>query len=351
MHSSRFAVVSALAVLSLLPACRSGSSPAPAAVSADTWAVVDGRPITRDRVEKEFRRVRQGPQPMTDPEATLAKLSVLEDLIVEEILFAKAASLKIEVSQSELDAAYAEAQKAIPSQEAFQEELKRRSLTADDMREGLRRELLGRKILEQEVASKITVTDQEVMDFFNANRSQFNVPEESYHLAQIIVTPVREPQIANRTGDDAATPQAAAAKVSMLMERLKAGAPFADLARDYSEDAQTAPRGGDLGLVPMSRIKQAPPLLRQATLSTNVGAARAVSEGGSHTIVYVVSREQPGQRDLATPGVREQITQGLRAGREELVRAAYLAAARADAEVVNYLAQRVVENQGKSLAP
>jgi peptidyl-prolyl cis-trans isomerase SurA len=351
MHSSRFAVVTTLAALSLLPACRSGSSPAPAAVSADTWAVVDGRPITRDRVEKEFRRVRQGTQPMTDPEATLAKLSVLEDLIVEEILFAKAGPLKIEVSQSELDAAYAEAQKTIPSQEAFQEELKRRNLTADDMRDGLRRELLGRRILEQEVVSKITVTDQEVMDFFNANRSQFNVPEEAYHLAQIIVTPVREPQIANRTGDDAATPQAAAAKVSMLMERLKAGAPFADLARDYSEDPQTAPRGGDLGLVPVSRIKQAPPLLRQATLSTNVGAARAVSEGGSHTIVYVVSREQPGQRDLATPGVREQITQGLRAGREELVRAAYLAAARADAEVVNYLARRVVENQGKSLAP
>ena len=288
---------------------------------------------------------------MSDQEALLAKLSVLEDLIVEEILFARAVSLKIEVPQTELDAAYAEAQKKIPNQEVFQQELTRRNLTADDMRDGLRREMLGRKILEREVASKITVTDQEVMDFFNANRSQFNVPEEAYHLAQIIVTPVREQQIANRTGDDAATPQAAAAKVSMLMERLKSGAPFADLARDYSEDPQTAPRGGDLGLVTVSQIKQAPPLLRQATLGTTIGSARVVSENGAHTIVYVVSREQAGQRDLSTPGVREQITQGLRGGREEVVRAAYLAAARTDAEVVNYLARRVVENQGKSLAP
>jgi parvulin-like peptidyl-prolyl isomerase len=137
----------------------------------------------------------------------------------------------------------------------------------------------------------------------------------------------------------------------MLMERLKAGAPFADLARDYSEDPETAPRGGDLGLVPVSRIKQAPAPLREATLGTKVGAARVVSEGGSHTIVYVVSHEQAGQRDLSTPGVKERITDGLKAGREELVRAAYLAAARTDAEVVNYLARRVVENQGKSLAP
>jgi peptidyl-prolyl cis-trans isomerase SurA len=190
-----------------------------------------------------------------------------------------------------------------------------------------------------------------VTDFFNANRSQFNVPEEAYHLAQIIVTPVREAQVANRSGDDATTPQAAAAKVANLMERLKAGAPFADLARDFSEDPQTAPRGGDLGLVPLSAIQKAPPLLRQAALSTKVGAARIVSEGGSHTIVYVVSHELAGQRDLSTPGVRERITEGLRGGREQLVRAAYLAAARTDAKVENYLARRVVENQGKSLAP
>ena len=67
-------------------------------------------------------------------------------------------------------------------------------------------------------------------------------------LASVVVTPVRDQQVANRTGDDAATPQAAAEKVKMLMERLKAGANFAELAMGYSEDPETAPRGGDLGL-------------------------------------------------------------------------------------------------------
>lgn len=322
-----------------------------AAVPVDTWAVVDGRTITRERVEKEFRRVREGSEALSDQETLLGKLSVLEDLILEDILFARAATLKVDVPETELEAAYAEARKSIPDESAFQQELTRRGLTAADMRDGLRRELLGRKIIEREVLSKITVTDQEVTDVFNANRSRFNLPEESLHLAQIVVTPVRDQQIANRSGDDATSPQAAATKVSMLMERLKAGTPFADLAREFSEDPQTAPRGGDLGLVPLSRIKQVPPLLRQATLSTKIGSARVVSEGGMHTIIYVVSREPAGQRDLTTPGVREQITAGLKSGREQLVRAAYLASARADAKVVNYLARRVVENQGKSVAP
>ena len=55
------------------------------------------------------------------------------------------------------------------------------------------------------------MTEQEVTDFFNANRAQFNVAEEAYHLAQIVVTPAR-PQMGNGTGDDATTPQAATRK-------------------------------------------------------------------------------------------------------------------------------------------
>jgi peptidyl-prolyl cis-trans isomerase SurA len=170
-------------------------------------------------------------------------------------------------------------------------------------------------------------------------------------VAQIVVTPVRDPQLANRSGDDAGTPEAATAKVAMLMERLKQGAPFADLARDYSEDPESAPRGGDLGLVPLSAVKQAPPALRDAVLQVTPGTARVVNQGGTRTIVFVVAREPAGQRDLSTPNVRQQITENLRTRKEQLLRTAYLTAARTDARVVNYLARRLVESQGKSPDP
>lgn len=344
--TARCLFVVAMTAATLVTACRSSSAPPARTASADTWATVNGVDITREEVEKEFRRLRNTTETLSDEELTLARLSVIEDLILERILLAKAEGLKIAVSDTELDNAYAEARKNL-TEDAFQQEMTRRNLTAADMRDGLRRELLARKVLEQEVTAKISISDQDVGAFFNANRAQFNIPEESYHLAQIVITPQREPQIANRTGDDAATPQAAAAKVSMLMERLKGGAPFAELARDYSEDPQTAPRGGDLGLVPVSAIQRAPPLLREAATKTTVGSARVVSEGGAHTIVFVVAREPAGQRDLSTPGVRDRITTALKAGREQLLRSAYLAAARSDADVTNHLARRVVESQGK----
>jgi peptidyl-prolyl cis-trans isomerase SurA len=338
--------VLALAMTSLVAGCRSTPAPTATPVSADTWAVVNGREIKRDDVEKAYQRTGNASQPLSSEEMLTAKLSLLEELIVQDILLQKARDLKIEVPASELESAYAEAKKNI-SDEAFQQELSRRKVTAEDMREGLRRELLSDKVVQQEVVSKITVTDPEITDFFNANKAQFNLPEESYHLAQIAITPVREQQITNRTGDDATTPQAATAKMQMLMERLKGGMSFRELAAAYSEDPESAPRGGDLGLVPVSRLKQAPPQLRNAVLKMKPGSANVVSMGGAHTIVLMVAHEQAGQRDLTMPTVKERITETLRARREQLLRAAYLSALRSDADVVNYLARRVVESQGK----
>ena len=335
-----------LAAACVTAACRPTAATPTAAVSADTWAVVDGKEITRDAVDKAYRRVRDTSQTLSQEETLTGKLSLLNDLILQEILLAKAATLKLDVPQNELDTAYADAKKNI-ADDAFQQELSKRGLTAADMREGIRRELLTKKVIDHEIGAKVAVSDQEVSDFFTANRAQFNVPEESYHIAQIVVTPVKDPQVANGTGDDATTPQAAAAKIQMLMERLKGGASFRDLAMGYSEDAESAPRGGDLGFVTVSRLKQAPPQLRDAVLNKAPGTVNVVSAGGAHTLVLVAGHEQAGQRDLSMPGVKDQISGTLRARKEQLLRAAYLTSVRNDAKVVNYMARRLVESSGQ----
>jgi peptidyl-prolyl cis-trans isomerase SurA len=339
-----------LVVLTALAACFSAACrPAPATraatASADTWAVVDGRQITRADVDQAYRRMRDPSQTLSDEEILTAKLSLLNDLILQDILLAKARTLNLEVAPSDVDIAYADARKNM-ADEAFQQELTRRSLTPADMREGLRRELLTQKVIAQEVGSKLAVTEQEVTAAFNANRAQFNMAEESYHLAQIVVTPARDAQVANTTGDDAKTPEEATAKVKMLMERLKGGASFRDLAMGYSEDPESAPRGGDLGFVPLSKLKQAPQALRDAVLNRAPGSVNVASGGGAYTLVLVVAHEPAGQRDLATPGVRERITETLRTRKDQLLRAAYLTAVRNDAVVVDYLARRLVESRG-----
>jgi peptidyl-prolyl cis-trans isomerase SurA len=342
----------AAATALVLSSCRSEPAGTSPSVSSDAWAVVDGRQIMREDVERAFRRTQDTSQTLSDEEAVALKMNLLDEMITQDLLVAKARALKIELPDSELDTAYADAKKNM-ADEAFQQELAKRKLTAADMRDGLRRQLLAQKVLEREVESKVTVTDQEIADFYNANRAQFNIPEESYRIAQIVVTPVKEPQIANRTGHDATSPQAAEAKMRMIAERLKAGTGFSQLAADYSEDPESAPRGGDLGFVPVSTLKQAPPQLRDAVLEKAPGTVNVVRAEGAYTIVLVVAREPAGQRDLSMPAVKENISETLRSRRQQVLRAAYLTTLRNDAEVVNYLARRLVEGQGKvpSLVP
>jgi peptidyl-prolyl cis-trans isomerase SurA len=221
------------------------------------------------------------------------------------------------------------------------------------MRERLRRELLVQKLFEREVASKVSVTDQEVQAYFDANRAQFNRTEDAYRIGQIVITPVREEQITNRTGNDAATPEAAATKLRMVTERLQAGASFQEVAADFSEDAESAPRGGDLGFVPVSALQKVPPQLRNAVLKGTPGSAQVISANGAHTLVLVVAKDPAGQKDLSMPEVKDAITQQLRGRREQLLRAAYLGSIRNDTEVVNLIARRLLESPGKvpSLAP
>ena len=338
-------VLLALTVVTLAGCNRQPGNQA-ANAPADAWATVDGRSITGNQVEKTFLRSQDPNSKLSPEEAMTVKLSLLNEMILQDILLAKARELKIEVPDSELDTAFNERKKNL-SDEQFQAELKKRNLNADDMREGLRREMIANKLIEQQVTSKVGVTDQEVTEFYNANKAQFTVPEESYRIAQIVVTPTAEPQQANRTGNDAASPQEASFKVRMIMERLKSGASFADVAMDYSEDPETAPRGGDLGLVPVSALKQAPEPLRRAVIGQKPGTVNVATANGIHTIVAVVAYEPAGERNLSTPGVKDAITQGLKTRKEQLLRTAFLSAARNDAEVVNHQARRLVESQGK----
>ncbi len=338
-------VACAAAVLSSA-ACGSSKTPGEAPVTADTWAVVDGRPITKDATEKAYRRMRDPNEALSAEETVGAKLTVLDELIVQDLLIARAPALKLEVAAADLDKAFATA-KGTLNDEQFKQELARRTLTEADVRESLRRQLLAEKVLEQEVSKQITIGDPDVTKFFDDNRAQFNLAEESYHIAQIVITPQRDPQIANATGDDATTPQEAVAKVRTIMDRLKAGGSFRELAASYSEDPSSAQRGGDMGLIPVSRLQQAPPPLRNAVLGKNPGTVNVAGAGnGAFTIVLVVSREAAGQRDLSTPGVKDQITNALKSRKEALLRAAYLTTLRADATVANHLARRVLQGKG-----
>jgi peptidyl-prolyl cis-trans isomerase SurA len=326
-------------------ACGGGNQTA--APSPDVWAVVDGRQILRAEVDKTYRGVTAGAASTPSAEEMLTlKLNILDELITQDIMLHKARELGVEATDVEIDNAVAE-QKRSMSDEEFQKQLAARGLTLEDIRMGLRREISAQKLVEREVVSKIAVSDEDIAAFYNANRAQFNLTEPHYRLAQILITPQRDPSLQNRLNDDAASPDEAKRKAETLTQRLQAGGDFAQLAADYSEDPQTVAQGGDLGLVPESALANLPPALTSAVRSMQPGTASTISIGQNYIVLMVVSREPAGQRELGNATVRDGIRDLLRSRRDQLLQQAYVSHMRETASVDNHLARQVVETQGK----
>src|SRR5271156_5350165 len=316
--------------------------------SPDAWAVVNGKEIKRADVDKYYRtRVNPEGQEPSQEEALSLKLNVLDELINNEILLERAKKLNLEASDGEVEDKFTE-MKSPYTEEEFQRQLKERGLSVDDLKKGLKRQLSTEKLLNREVVAKISITDQDVTDFYNANKSQFNVAEPQYRLAQIVVTPRKEPQVRNRKNDDATNEAEAERKVKMLMDRLNSGADFAQLAMDYSEDMNSAATGGDLGYVPESALNQSDPQLKKIVLQLKPGeVSQPIQLKDGVRILKLITRESPGLRGIGDPQVQQTIRDTLRNRKEQLLRSAYLSIARDDARVTNYLAEEVMETSGK----
>jgi peptidyl-prolyl cis-trans isomerase SurA len=316
--------------------------------SPDVWAVVNGKEIRREDVDKYYRtRVNPEGQEPSQEEALSLKLNVLDELINNEILLERAKKLNLEASDGEVEDKFTEL-KSPYTEDEFQRQLKDRNVSVTDLKGDLRRQLSIQKLLNREVVAKISITDQDVNEFYNANKAQFNVAEPQYRIAQIVVTPRKEAQIRNRKNDDATNEAEAQRKVKMLVDRLNSGADFAQLAMDYSEDMNSATTGGDLGYIPESALNQSDPALKKMVLGMKPGQVSPVLNLKDKVVILkLVTRESPGQRNIADPSVQQTIRDTLRNRKEQLLRSAYLAIARDEARVRNYLAERVIEAAGK----
>ena len=320
----------------------------------DVWAVVNGTEVKRDEVEKYYRtRVNPEGQEPSQEEALSLKLNVLDELINNEILLERAKKLNLEATDGEVEDKFTEL-KSPYTEDEFQRQLNERRVSVSDLKRDLRRQLSIQKLLNREVVAKISITDQDVTDFYNTNRAQFNVAEPQYRIAQILVTPRKDPGLRNRKNDDAVDEAQAQRKVKMLVDRLNSGADFAILAMDYSEDVNTSANGGDLGYVPESGLNppQVDPLLKKTIMGLKPGQVSSPiqvrdRDGISYRILKLITRESPGLRGISDPQVQQTIRDTLRNRKEQLLRAAYLAIARDEVRVNNYLAQQVIEAAGK----
>lgn len=255
----------------------------------DVVARVNGTVIYR----KAVREVVQGALAVADAQpdpATIGKLAdaALDSLIALELLYQESQTQGTTVTAAAIDEEMARTRSRFPDAGSFNSLLKARGMSEADLRRDTQKTMAVNRLLESTVWKGIKVTPEQAKQFYEQNRDEFKHPAE-IRVSHILIR-VKE-------GASAADRKAAQQRAAGLLEQLKAGADFAQMARDNSQDPSSAAQAGDLGYVAPGETD---PAFEKAAfaLATNQLSDVVKTPYGFH-IIKVTGRRDAGYEPLA----------------------------------------------------
>jgi peptidyl-prolyl cis-trans isomerase SurA len=229
----------------------------------------------------------------------------------------------------------------LPSMDALEEEAKKQGVSLDDLKENIRSRVIAEQVIGQEVGSKIRISEEEAQEFYNQHQKEMEGPEE-VSLSEIMVStqpakPSMEPSVENKDKtdaaaqppvEDAAKVAEAEAKAKALLEQLKKGAKFEDLAKQNS-NGPTAANGGKLGNFKRGELAKE---FEDKTFSMKPGECTDVIRTKQGFIILKVNAHRPAGV-APFKEVSEQIKNAIYAQRLEPAARAYLTKLREQAYI------------------
>ncbi|MEE8225133.1 MAG: peptidylprolyl isomerase [candidate division NC10 bacterium] len=211
----------------------------PSAPAKGVVAQVNGKTITYQELNNEFRARTRRPfeRVQADPQWKNIRKQILEQIINEELLWMEAERQKLPVAQEAIDTRFKKLHARFPSTEVFNQELKARGLTAEQVKKDLRKGLMRQQIINKEVFDKVSVSPRESEFFFQGHKDTY-VKGEAVHARHILIKVASD---ASPEDDRKAKKRAKA-----VLAKAKKGEDFAQLAKQYSEGPSKT-REGDLG--------------------------------------------------------------------------------------------------------
>ena len=312
-------------------------------------ATVNGRNIMLSEVERQVNQQTGGnPSVLNQLQMAQARLQVLNSLIQREVLYQRAEREKVLPTEAQIDGAIAmQKQNSGMTAEDFDKSLKAQNMSIETLREEAKKDL-AISALQDKYNGKIDISDREVEEYYNANKQLFK-NERGVALAMIVVDPADN----SSTGitDDAKNEAAAKLKIDNIYQQLQGKADFATVARAKSEDVNSLRAGGDIGFATEQDLRNnnfPPELVTSLFGSMQVGdytqPIRFGSSGKWYIFKLAEKRLATENLTLESPGVRQQITQGLTNQRKQILNAALSETAMNEARIVNHLAANMLNN-------
>jgi peptidyl-prolyl cis-trans isomerase SurA len=172
----------------------------------------------------------------------------LTQMIDSRLQVQEAEREKIVIEEKEIDEELADriTKMNIKSKEEFEAAIKAQGIPIAAVRKRIADELRRSRIVSRKVRLRVSVTEEEVTQYLEANRAKLETGL-AYHARHILIQP--------EAGTEDAAWENARIRADMLRSQLLQGADFAELAKQYSRDA-SAKDGGDLGTLKRGELAQ-----------------------------------------------------------------------------------------------
>jgi peptidyl-prolyl cis-trans isomerase C len=329
---TRLFVPLVIAALAVIPACNkdktqkpaAGSTPTAAASTATTPAATPGAPgtvvpavkavpaqlpeivakvngqaVKRVELELAIRNLEGragGPIPAEQRDTVYRQ--VLDRIVGYHLLVQAAKAQKFTAAPWDVDKQLTAVKQQFPNEQAFNEMLQQRGLTADQLRDDTGNTLIVNQLLEKEFEGKLTATDADARKFFDENKPRFH-EEASVQASHILIRLEQNADVAAR--------EKARAQINGVLAQLKKGANFAETAKKNSQDPGSAANGGDLGFFAKNQMV---PAFAEAAFKTKPGQMTGVVETPFGFHIIKVTGTKPA-RDVGFDEVKGQIREYL----------------------------------------
>ena len=199
---------------------------------------------SKDQLKNDLRQ--QEPE-NADKVYSERERDILRDLIDQQLLIEKGKEMDINVD-TEVIKRLDEMRKQmnLESMEDLEKAAQSQGTTLEDYKLNMKNGLITQKVIGQEVGRHLAISKEEMQQFYETHKQDFTQTEQVRLNELLVSTQKMGADGKTPVEPDDATLKAAEAKAKDLMEQIRGGAKFEDVAKK-SSDGPTAAQGGGIG--------------------------------------------------------------------------------------------------------
>ncbi|PID56479.1 peptidylprolyl isomerase [candidate division KSB3 bacterium] len=285
-----------------------------AAEAGDVRAKVNGKEILQQDVDRIITDFVLPQYQAQNPDAELpeeqrvqTEKSIVEQLVTEQLLLLKAEEIGITADE------------ALVNERFEQVKSQRPELSEETLKNMIKKDSIIQQLLDREVISKVSVTDDEVQAYYEENKDRFQEPEQ-IQASHILI------QLAQDASDE--DKEAARKKIEEILVLARDGKDFAELAKEHSE-GPSKDRGGDLGFFPKGAMVK--PFEDAAFALKENEISDVVETKFGYHIIKVTGKKEA--REIPFVEVKDKLKQGLQQQKTSAEVNAWINALRAEASI------------------